>query len=104
MRIHELFPIDCSYVKINNKLQKKSSKLNRKENVFRKFFKILEGNCTTTFKNSIYCHVSIANFSCLLSHCNAQLFEDKVNLFISRDREFLLVLDYVQQLQDLNDL
>ena len=64
------------------------------------FFSILEGNCTTTFKNPIYCHVSIANFSSLLSHCNGQVFEDKVDLFISRGRKFLLVLNYVQDLHD----
>ena len=37
------------------------------------FFSILEGKCITTFKNPMYHPVSIANSSCLLSHCNAQV-------------------------------
>ena len=45
------------------------------------FFGILEGKCTTAFKKPVYHPASIANSTCLLSHCNAQAFEDLVFVF-----------------------
>ena len=59
------------------------------------FSNILEDNCITTFKYPIYRPVSTTNSSCLLSHYNAQVFEDKVDMFILRDKSILLVLDCV---------
>ena len=103
MCMHELFPTDCSYVKIDNKLQKKSLKLNWKKKCFQQHFSVYwKVNVQQPLRNLhiilhqlliqlVYWVIVLRKY---LRICFLYLGVWVFDLFISMG--FLLVLDYVQ--------
>ena len=112
MCMHEFFPIDCSYVKIDNKLQKKSLKLNWKKKCFQQHFSVYwKVNVQQPLRTPYiilyqllihlaYCVIIMRKYLriCFLFR-RVWVFD----LFISMGKNFLIALDYAQNLQDLND-
>ena len=103
MCMHELFPTDCSYVKIDNKLQKKSLKLNWKKKCFQQHFSVYwKVNVQQPLRNLhiilhqlliqlVYWVIVMRKY---LRICFLYLGVWVFDLFIAMG--FLLVLDYVQ--------
>ena len=105
MCMHEFFPTDCSCVKIDNKLQKKSLKLNGKKKCFQQHFSVYwKVNVQQPLRNLyiilhqlltqlVYWVIVMRKYLRIwFLYLEVWVFD----LFISMGKDFLLVLDYVQ--------
>ena len=111
MCMHDFFPIDCSYVKIDNKLQKKSPKLNGEKNFQQHFSVYWKVNVQQPLRTpyiilyQLLIHLIYGVLWCknvwglFFLYLRVWVFD----LFISMGEEFFLALHYVQ-MNDLNDM